>query len=376
MDTLFERHQLRRVINACGKMTHLSGAIVLPEIAAAAAAAMKQFFVLDELQAAAGRVIASSTGSESGCVTACTAAGITLSVAATMTESNLAKVLQLPDTTDMKHRVLIQKGHCVNYGHPITQAIRLSGAEVTEVGTVNRCPPEQLRHELQKGDVTAIVHVESHHTVRYGWLPLPELTELAHEFDVPVIVDGAAQDQRLRQLVSAGADIVITSAHKYLCSTTGGIVAGRKYLIDAVYLQNRGIGRPMKAGKEAIVGAIAALEYRASQDMGAWTVEQDRKVERIIAALQDIDLLTLSVDPDPNGCPFSRVRITPNQPTRLSAEGLRDRLADDEPTIVVRAHHIEEGYINIDAIEMTDDEIDLTCRRIREIAGTAMRERR
>ena len=115
--------------------------------------------MLDELQAAAGRIIAEATGAESGCVTACTAAGITLSVAATMTGTSLPKVLQLPDTNGMKKRVLIQKGHCVNYGNPIEQGIRLAGAEVTEVGTVNRCLPAQLRHELEKGGVTAIVHV-------------------------------------------------------------------------------------------------------------------------------------------------------------------------------------------------------------------------
>ena len=34
---LFELYGLTRVINACGKMTTLSGAIVLPEIAEAAA---------------------------------------------------------------------------------------------------------------------------------------------------------------------------------------------------------------------------------------------------------------------------------------------------------------------------------------------------
>ena len=94
---LFEQYGLTRVINACGKMTHLGGAIVLPEIAEAAAESLKHFFVLDELQAAAGRVIARSTGAESGCVTACTAAGITLSVAASMTGCDFAKVLQLPE---------------------------------------------------------------------------------------------------------------------------------------------------------------------------------------------------------------------------------------------------------------------------------------
>ena len=120
---LFEKYELTKVINACGKMTHLSGAIVHPEIAAIAAESLKHFFILDEIQAAAGRVIAATTGAESGCVTACTAAGITLGVAACMTGRDLAKVWQLPNAEGMARRVLIQKGHCVNYGNPITQTI-------------------------------------------------------------------------------------------------------------------------------------------------------------------------------------------------------------------------------------------------------------
>ncbi len=372
---LFEEYGLTRVINACGKMTHLAGAIVLPEIAEAASESLKHFFVLDELQAIAGKVIAETTGADSGCVTACTAAGITLGVAASMTGNDLAKVWQLPDPAGMPHRVLIQKGHCINYGNPITQSIRLAGATAVEVGVVNRCTPAELRHELARGDVAAVLHVESHHTVRYGWVGLPEIVQLAHEFDVPVIVDGAAQDQRLRQLIATGADLVLTSAHKYLCSTTGGIVAGRQDLVEAVSLQNRGIGRPMKAGKEAIVGAIAALKYRQQQDLHAWTAEQDRKVALVVERLKDVAGLRLSVDPDPNGCPFSRACLTPDpQVTSHSAASLRDALAASDPMIVVRAHHVDEGYIHLDTIEMTDDEIEFVCRRVREVLGAEQRQ--
>ncbi|MFP6764224.1 MAG: aminotransferase class V-fold PLP-dependent enzyme, partial [Planctomycetaceae bacterium] len=265
-------------------------------------------------------------------------------------------------------RVVIQKGHCVNYGNPIEQAIRLAGAVPVETGTVNRCLPAQMQYELEKGGVTAIVHVESHHTVRYGWVSLPAVCELAHKFGVPVIVDGAAQDQRLQELITAGADLVLTSAHKYLCSTTAGIVAGRKHLIDAVSLQNRGIGRPMKAGKEAIIGAMAALEFRAAQDMPAWTAEQDRKVHLVLDSLQNIPGLSLSIDPDPNGCPFSRARLTLDARTsQHTAVNLSAVLAEGDPAIMMRAHHADEGYLNLDAIELTDDDIILACREIRRL---------
>jgi uncharacterized pyridoxal phosphate-dependent enzyme len=369
---LFEKHGVRRVINACGKMTHLGGAIVLPEIVDVVTDAMQRFFVLDEIQAAAGRVIAEATGAESGCVTACTSAGLTLGVAACMTGTDLAKVWQLPDATGLPGRVLIQKGHCVNYGAPITQSIRLAGAEVVEMGVVNRCTTEEIRHELAKGNVACVMAVESHHTVQYGWVKLPELIALAHEFDVPVVVDGAAQDQRLQEIIGYGADLVVTSAHKYLSSTTAGVVAGRRDLVDALYLQNRGIGRGMKAGKEAIFGVIAALEFRMQQDMPAWTAEQDRRVQKIIDALGDISGLTLSIDPDPNGCPFSRARLTPNESvTGHTAASLAAALIEGNPTVVPRAHHTDEGYINLDAIEMTDEEIEFACDKVRRILTNA-----
>lgn len=78
---LYKKHRLTRVINACGKMTHLAGASVLPEIAKEVAAALPCFFDLDELQERAGEVIVRATGAEAGCVTACTAAGIALAAA-------------------------------------------------------------------------------------------------------------------------------------------------------------------------------------------------------------------------------------------------------------------------------------------------------
>jgi seryl-tRNA(Sec) selenium transferase len=128
----------------------------------------------------------------------------------------------------------------------------------------------------------------------------------------------------------------------------------------------------MKAGKEAIFGVIAALEFRMQQDMPAWTAEQDRRVQKIIDALGDISGLTLSIDPDPNGCPFSRARLTPNESvTGHTAASLTAALIEGNPTVVPRAHHTDEGYINLDAIEMTDEEIEFACDKVRRILTNA-----
>ena len=361
---LYEKYRLTRVINACGKMTHLAGAAVLPEIAAAVDAALPCFFDLDELQERAGEVIARATGAEWGCVTASTAAGITLSVAACMTGRDLGKIAQLPDTTGMADQVVLQQGHAVNFGAPVTQTIRLSGARVVEIGTINGASEYHLEHALGE-ETAAVMFVVSHHTVRYGCIPLEQVVEIAHDRGVPVVVDGAAQSFQLRQILETGVDLAICSGHKYLCGTTAGIVAGRRDLVRAVNLQNRGIGRPMKVGKEGIVGAMAALEYRMDLDVGAWQGEQDRKMHRIIEQLRHLEGVEMSVESDPNGNPFSRARMDVDlDRAGLSATALSEALADGDPSIRLRAHHADEGYLLIDAMEMSDAEVDLTCERL------------
>ena len=364
---IYDRYNLTRVINASGKMTYLAGSKVLPEIVETVDEAMQGFFLMDELQTRAGEKIAQVTGFESGCVTACTAAGIALCVAACMTGDDLGRVHQLPDTTGMKDRVVIHLGHCVNFGAPIEQMIRLAGARVDTIGTVNGASVAHLEHALT-AETAAAVYVVSHHTVHTGCVPLEKFVEVCHSRSVPVIIDGAAQDLQIEKLVQSGADLIIASAHKYLCSTTAGMICGTRKLIPAVRLQDRGIGRAMKVGKEGVLGLIAALDFRARQDIPDWTKEQDRKMHRILEQLQGIPGLALGIEPDPNGNPFSRPRLAPDPAIcGKTAVEVCEALAAGNPTIQPRAHHAEEGYFTLDQMECTDEEIDLICRRVREI---------
>lgn len=79
---LHQRYGLTPVINAAGTFTPLGVSRSSTRVAAAAAAALSQFVVIDELQDRAGRALARATRAEAGAVVHCAAAGITLSVAA------------------------------------------------------------------------------------------------------------------------------------------------------------------------------------------------------------------------------------------------------------------------------------------------------
>lgn len=82
----------------------------------------------------------------------------------------------------------------------------------------------------------------------------------AHNADVPVVVDGAAQSFRVREIIDASADLLIVSGQKYLGSPTAGLVMGHADLVSGVVAQDKSIGRGMKASKEALAGVIAANE--------------------------------------------------------------------------------------------------------------------
>jgi len=368
---LYKKHGLRRVVNGYDKATHLAGARVLPDIAAVVSESLGACFILDELQAAAGRVISEATGAESGCVTACAAAAITLGVAAAMTGRDKTRVAQLPDTRGMPNRVVIQAGHCISFGVPVAQMIRLSGAELLEAGTAEACRTGDVETKLAEGNVAAIFAVESYHTCRYEGVNLAELAETAHRAEVPLLLDAATQELRLRELVATGADLVSCSAHKYLGSTTAGVVAGRKDLVEAVLVQHRGIGRGMKVGKEGIVGVLAAFESPMWRETEKWTAEEARKVQRVVDLLAGIPGTEAKADPDPNGCPFLRVRLTldPDK-AKHTPDSLKEALAEGDPSVVVRTYPFDRHSVYINTTEMTDEELGVLCNKIRAVMTT------
>ncbi len=362
---LHERYGLTTVLNAYDKATHLGGARVHPKIQEVVCASLGEAFWVSELQDVAGDVIARNTGAESGCVTACAAAAVTLNVAACMTGRDRDLIAQLPDTKGMASRVVMQSGHRINFGAPVEQMVRLSGAEIITAGSADGCSRTEVAQALQAEGVACVVAVESYHTADYPGLKLPELIAVAHDSGVPVVVDAATQELRLREIVAMGPDLVGCSAHKYFSTTTAGIIAGTAKLIGAVREQHRGIGRTMKVGKEGIFGVIAAWDTRMRRDTEAWSARERTKCERVVERLNEIDGLSPALSPDPNGCPFDRVRVAVDEDvTGYTAKRLRVALARGLPAVHVRVYESDSGAFYINTTELREPEIEIVCEAI------------
>jgi L-seryl-tRNA(Ser) seleniumtransferase len=370
-DDIRTRLGVRPVINVSGTMTSLGASIVVPEAVEAVSAILREFVEIDDLQRKASAAIARLCQAEAGFVTASCSAGITLGVAGAMTGADLAAIERLPDTTGLKNEVAVLAGHMVSYGAPVEQAIRLAGARALPVGQATSAHAYQLEGAI--GELTAAaVYVVSHHTVQYGMLPLAEFAETAHARGVPVIVD-AASEYDLSGMLAAGADLALYSTHKFLGGPTGGIVAGRRDLVRAAFLQNGGIGRGMKVGKEGIAGAIAALEAWERRDHTAVRARERQALGLWRETLQDRPGVTAVMVPDPTANPLDRLQVTVEpSAAHITAWDLADRLAAGGRPVIVRDHEIEHGYFLMDPCNLHPGEAAVVAARLAEELDRAL----
>lgn len=356
-----------RIINASGTMTALGASSVSESVADAVRHALPRFVDIAALQAFASAKIARATGAEAGCVTSSAASGMTVAVAACLTGLNISLAEELPDTARFATAsVIVQKGHQVNFGTSIGQVVRLAGATVVEIGTSTACRPFQLEGALSRGAACGL-YVVSHHTVQSGMIGLKDFVNLCHEHDVPVIVD-AASEYDLDTFLRQGADLVIYSAHKFLGGPTAGIIAGKKALVRACYInQTIGIGRAMKVGKEGIVGAIAALDRWMDLDHQALHAEEYAKVVAIRQGIQDLPGISVAEIPDPTGNPITRLKVVTG--THESARKLASLLLQGDPPIVVRGHDVDLGYFEIDPCNLMPGDVETIVERFRTALG-------
>ncbi|ARQ12994.1 L-seryl-tRNA selenium transferase protein (plasmid) [Rhizobium etli] len=356
---------LRPVINVSGTMTSLGASIVVPEAIEAMAAILPHFVEINDLQRKASSVIARLTGGEAGFVTASCSAGISLAVAGAITGDNLLAIEKLPDVVPEENEVLVQMGHVVSYGAPVDQAIRLAGGKVVLVGQATSTHRFHMEKVITE-KTAAAVYVVSHHVVDYGLLNLKEFIEIAHARGVPVIVD-AASEYDLKIFLEQGADIALYSGHKFLGGPTSGILAGRKELVRNAFLQNMGIGRGMKVGKESIFGVMAALEAWERRDHAGIRERETGYLNLWKRTLDGRPGITALIEPDPTNNPLDRLRliVDPEQ-AHITAWDLADALAKGSPPIIVRDHEVEHRYFYLDPCNLHPGQEVIVANRLAE----------
>jgi L-seryl-tRNA(Ser) seleniumtransferase len=321
-------------------------------------------------------VIAKAVGAEAGVVVNCTAAGICMTIAGCMTGRNLARIERLPDTDGLKNEVILQRGHNVTYGGYVEQNIRTVGAKTVEIGAATECGVYQLEDAITDKTACAL-YVVSHHTVQSGLIDLASFATACHARGVPVIVDAAAEPDP-KSYLDAGADLVIFSVHKRLAGLTGGIVAGRLDLVQATYWQEKGIGRPMKVGKETVISAIAALERWMARDRDIVARELDERLARAVELLSGLPGIRAASEIDSTTPSFSRLHLYVDADAAgLSAFELSQELWNNAtPSINIRNLMADIGLLQLDLRLQTMESTTWICGEIVRIARAAAGKKR
>jgi D-glucosaminate-6-phosphate ammonia-lyase len=356
---LLEQLDVRRVINASGRMTALGVNTLSDDVIESMATAARSYLEIEQLQRAVGHRIAGLIGAEDAMVTTGAAAGVALMVAAVIAGNELTRIQALPDPRGRPNHILIQAGHQVNFGAEVTQMIRLAGGNPYPIGAVNSVNEAHLAGAMGP-NVAAFLFVQSHHTVQKGMLSLNRAVEICKAHGVRVLVDAAAEEDLLR-FTSSGADLVTFSGGKAIGGPTSGIVAGRRDLVEACRAQNAGIGRPMKVGKEALAGLYSAVVAYMQHDSEAEQQRCSLLVDQLLAGFSEVAGTQRLVDEAGRGIERAGILLDPERAADLVAF-----LRKGNPPIYPRLHLLNLGIVAFDPRPLADGDAQIIVARVRK----------
>ena len=320
-----------------GTYTIISGSLMLPEVRQAIQDASKAYVHLDELMERVGARIAELMACEWGMVTSGCAAALCQVTAACVAGMDPERMKRLPDTSGMKNRVITQPSHRHVYDH----AIRMVGVQIVEVETLRQM-------EAAIDESTAMIAIFVDAAAERPDVPNPYLTD--------------------------GVDVVAYSGGKCLRGPqASGLVLGRKDVLHAAFMNgapHHSLARPMKAGKEEVMGLLAAVEQWVRRDHVAEWQEWERRLETIVNEVAHIPTLTSEIlQPGrSNVAPVLAVNWDP-EAVRVTPEEARRQLSEGNPRIEL--FHTGSG-VEVMPYMMESGEDVLVARRLKQVLEAAL----
>lgn len=377
-NNVYTRIGVRPVINARGPWTYISGTLELSEVKAAKQQAADYFVNIWELHRAVGKRLAELSGAEAGLVTSGAAGAMAAATAACIAGTDPAKIWQLPDTAGMKNEVVMLGGRSL-----FDSAIRGAGAKLVLAYT---------NDELQAaiGEKTVMVYTDS-----WGER-LEKALAITKKAGVPMLVDWADRVPPMENFylpAKMGVELYTISGGKGLCGPQcTGLLLGRKDLIEAALANSSpwegAICRPMKVGKEEIMGLLAAVEAWKKKDEAGLNREWGKRIGRIKQVIETVpgvtsEVVTAYAEP-------SLFVKWDEAAFKLTVADCVKKLLDGDPRIEVSSRHnpsavpgafegnpkrsthrVAPDRIQIVAATLQPGEELLVARRLREVLNEA-----
>lgn len=263
------RPHYRRAVNATGIILHTGlGRAVLPARAIEQIEATLQSYSLLQVDRATGKrsrrdeqiewLLQRLTGAE----------------AATVVNNNAAATAIVLNTVATGKEVIVSRGQLVEIGGSfrLPEVMAFSGARLVEVGTTNKTHPRDYENAITE-NTAAILRVHPSNYKIEGFsaeVPLETLVEIAHRHNLVMIDDvgagalidfsqfGFEPEPTLPDSIRQGADLITCSADKLIGASQGGIILGKKALIEKV--RKNQFARIVRVGKLTMAVLEATLK--------------------------------------------------------------------------------------------------------------------
>ena len=360
---------VRPLINAAATLTRLGGSLMPLPVLEAMAAGAESFVDMLELQRRAGERIAGLTRNEACYICSGAAAGMAIAIAGCIAGRDPDVIQRLPRVDEPPPEVVVFRAQRNGYD----QAARQTGARLVELETPTAAA---LDAAISARTVCVLYFAGAHYAA--GALPLEQVIPVAHARRVPVLVDAAAQIPPLSNLwrftCELGADAAIFSGGKGLRGPqSSGLVLGRRAIVENCVANgppNHSLGRPMKVGKEEMLGILAAVEWSLEQDEPVLLASYEAMVQRWIDGLSGLPGVRVERGyPSEAGQPHPRAILHIGPGAVLERSALVAALWDGEPRIAVGEVEPDAVALNPQTLEPGEDEIVLAA--LRRLLGPA-----
>ena len=365
---------LEPIINATGSVTALGGSVVAKEVQEGMDLANDVYIPMTLLEQKVGDQIAKMLDVPAAYITSGAGSALTLAAASFMAGKDDDKIQQLPDTSGMPNKILIQKRQRYWYD----RCMELSGGKLVEVGDESGTTSEQLREAIDEN--TACVHypVYEQDDKDPNILSLEEVIEITHSKNKPVSVDAAGQIYPLENFgkyVKMGADFQCIAAKYMGAPHSTGIAIGTKDVIASISRHSfvgyesrriRGIGRPHKIDRQEIIGVLYAVKRWMSMNHEERLSIAEKKTFNIINELKNIEGITVKlIDNIIGHQPFGLSLDIDDKFFATNNEKFVEILKNSDPQIWTRVPD-GENTIVIHVFGMTEEQSEIVSEVIKK----------
>jgi L-seryl-tRNA(Ser) seleniumtransferase len=389
------RPYYRRVVNATGIILHTGlGRAVIPQKALRQIQDQLDGYSLLQLDIEQGKRSRRDTNIEQ------LLQQLTGAEAATVVNNNAAATSIALNTVAKDKEVIVSRGQLVEIGGSfrLPDVMAFSGAKLVEVGTTNKTHPRDYADAVTE-NTAAILRVHPSNYKIQGFsseVPLEELVEIAHSNNLVMIDDvgagalidfskfGFEYEPTLSDSIAKGPDIVTSSADKLIGASQGGIILGRKKLIEAI--RKNQFARIVRVGKLTLTvleatlklfldESIALSEVPTLQMLARQPEEIAKQADKIASALRKkISNANVSTIPGfsqtgSGSLPAQNLATTliAILPEKISAVSLAKQLRCRRLPIFTR---IQNDCVLIDPRTLRKDDDEILVEALLDIFGT------